>query len=525
MKQPQLNSFEIIKFNGEQDVKINFSGNRKVLIAENGSGKTTILNMLYLCLTNKLDKLKEYDFKECILTFQSNHKISIKAIDLQKIDGETAKLLERKISNIDDIKVINFLSAINLIAEDIFEKKGRRFFQEFILHYFSLIHNYHGIFPENKILENLIDYLQDDFNIITTKIFSSLELLSSMTKEDLDSVYIFLQEDNFDRKILSSIRISTHRSMTRNIFNKEIHFLLLEYLRIFSQRNDGNHISTEKLLNDLNIIFLPTYRRIENKLEELFDNNTLRENSNINFGLDDVLSLFKMIKKNIDDYTTKQLAELNNNILSDIINDKKVSSSRKDKLKDKTYISDILNILKDISEKDKKKLLTKIDNNNQNNNDYLFLYLDKLSNICELRDKISQDIINFIEVCNKYLVNKYFDYDKSSLEIKIKLKKGGKLIDLSSLSSGEKQIISLFAKLYIHHLSNPNLNDDEKKQYWIIFDEPELSLSMEWQRMLLEDIWKSGRCGFIFSTTHSPFIFDNEFRFYTSHINECLTEL
>lgn len=73
---------------------------------------------------------------------------------------------------------------------------------------------------------------------------------------------------------------------------------------------------------------------------------------------------------------------------------------------------------------------------------------------------------------------------------------------LKNLSSGEKQIISLFSKLY--------LNTDEKNI--ILFDEPELSLSILWQKRLLPDIINSNRCSFIAIITHSPFIFDNEFR-------------
>lgn len=526
MKQPQLSSFEIIGFNGEQNVKINFYENRKVLIAENGSGKTTILNMLYLCLTNNKEKLKEYNFQECILTFQKSQPISIKYNELQRNTGESAKFLQAQRPSIDDIKIIKFLGSMNTISEFIFENKGRIFFQEFVFYYLNLISNYQDRrINQKQLLSNLIEYFQSDIGYITPRIVDYIENLSVMTKNDLDNVYFFLQEEDFDRR-MREIRFASRGTGIGFLnFNKEIRILLLKYLEFFNERNDTILISAEKLLNGLNIIFLPTYRRIENNLEDLFSNsNILRENSNINFGLEDVSSLFKIIKKNIDDWTVRQLAELNNGTISDMINQKTISDSGKNKILDKEYVSEIINILrKDISGNDKRRLLSIVQNGD--NNDYLFLYLDKLSNIYELRDKISQDIINFTKVCNKYLVNKYFDYDKSSLEIKIKLKKSDKLIDLSSLSSGEKQIISLFAKLYIHHLSNPNLNNDDKKQYWIIFDEPELSLSMTWQRMLLEDIWNSGRCGFIFATTHSPFIFDNEFKFYTSHINECLTEL
>lgn len=74
-------------------------------------------------------------------------------------------------------------------------------------------------------------------------------------------------------------------------------------------------------------------------------------------------------------------------------------------------------------------------------------------------------------------------------------------IELSMLSSGEKQIVSLFSRLY--------LESDNKCV--LLIDEPELSISMKWQKMLLPDIMRSGNCSLLLTVTHSPFIFDNEF--------------
>ncbi len=50
----------------------------------------------------------------------------------------------------------------------------------------------------------------------------------------------------------------------------------------------------------------------------------------------------------------------------------------------------------------------------------------------------------------------------------------------------------------------------EEKSYIVIFDEPELSLSVEWQKKQLPDIIRSRRCAFLVAATHSPFVFENE---------------
>ena len=75
-------------------------------------------------------------------------------------------------------------------------------------------------------------------------------------------------------------------------------------------------------------------------------------------------------------------------------------------------------------------------------------------------------------------------------------------IDLSMLSSGEKQVFSLFLHLYL----------DNAKDQTVIIDEPELSLSVPWQKRFLTDILDSAPCSFIMAVTHSPFIYQNRLK-------------
>lgn len=46
-------------------------------------------------------------------------------------------------------------------------------------------------------------------------------------------------------------------------------------------------------------------------------------------------------------------------------------------------------------------------------------------------------------------------------------------------------------------------------------DEPEISLSLLWQRKLLPIIADSGNCRLLIAATHSPFVFDNKLKTYT----------
>jgi predicted ATPase len=100
-------------------------------------------------------------------------------------------------------------------------------------------------------------------------------------------------------------------------------------------------------------------------------------------------------------------------------------------------------------------------------------------------------------------------YNESLVDLKIYRVNTDDDVDLSKLSSGEKQIVSLFSKLYFEEFNN----------LFILFDEPELSLSIEWQKQLLPDIVKSQQCSFLLAVTHSPFIFKNELEKYAIGMN------
>src|SRR5690606_35357785 len=117
--------------------------------------------------------------------------------------------------------------------------------------------------------------------------------------------------------------------------------------------------------------------------------------------------------------------------------------------------------------------------------------------------------------CNDYSSNKVFLYDYINFKIIIRPIRNGKIqfekpIEFSDLSSGEKQIVSLFSHIY--------LSDLEK--YIVIIDEPELSLSVSWQKRFLADIARIDKCKGLISVTHSPFIFENELEKYAHGLNE-----
>lgn len=121
-------------------------------------------------------------------------------------------------------------------------------------------------------------------------------------------------------------------------------------------------------------------------------------------------------------------------------------------------------------------------------------------------------ILNFFDACNAYLGNKRFIYNEKDYTYSICMGEGDntRVIDLENLSSGEKQVVSIFSYLYLSPISNSI----------ILIDEPELSLSVPWQKRFLLDIAKGIRCTGVISVTHSPFVFDNELKPFAHSLEE-----
>ena len=71
-----IKRFEIKKLFGFRNVNITFGNDIKILIGENGLGKTTILNSLYFVLTEKYAKLFQIEFEKIILEFKTKEIIS-----------------------------------------------------------------------------------------------------------------------------------------------------------------------------------------------------------------------------------------------------------------------------------------------------------------------------------------------------------------------------------------------------------------------------------------------------------------
>ncbi len=282
------------------------------------------------------------------------------------------------------------------------------------------------------------------------------------------------------------------------------------------------------------ILYLPTYRRIEQELENIFpelDEYIGISNYHntefielIEFGMRDVEQKIDEALLKIKENARTELNNLAGSYLRDVIRRQANSFDQKfiKELNDET-ITKILNRVdeKTLSTEDQNTLRTIINKMKNDSEDsiseqdkYLAHFFAQLVNIHHILQQQESAITQFIKVCNHYLIDKQFFYHEKDYQLEIKLYDETPL-KLDKLSSGEKQIVSLFSHLYL----------SGEKQYLILLDEPELSLSVEWQKHFLPDILASKRCLFLATVTHSPFIFDNELDDYAADIRDYIKDV
>ena len=80
---------------GDRDVSIDIKDNKLILIADNGSGKTTILKMIYLFLSEQWLKLSQNEFEEMMVLIDDNEIVfnreNFLTVKLSETDKEDLK--------------------------------------------------------------------------------------------------------------------------------------------------------------------------------------------------------------------------------------------------------------------------------------------------------------------------------------------------------------------------------------------------------------------------------------------------
>lgn len=447
-----IKTFKIQNLFGYKDVEMSFEDSYKIIVGENGTGKTTILNCLYYTLSKRFELLSNIRFDSITINFTKNRKIEFTK---EEVDAYNEKEKEFQHSQF-----------YRLLSSKIKEKNIKRF---------------------SEIVYSSADTIEK----------------SSLVTEELQNIG-FKFSSSYDYLYKNIVRL-VHEYMSIEFSNK------LDILDTVFQSE---------------IVYFPTYRRVEsgfvgwnnmlNKVQEKypfldFDRKEVLDEFHsemIQFGMEDVKDKIKSLTSQIYKKTMEGFTSIMASMLSQLSNN--ITQENKEYKFEDNKIGIILDRLGDRIKEDDKKSIKEYALSKKLNNSNLNYLIGKLIKLYENQKDIDLAIKKFIETCNHYLMDKQFVYNESSIDVYVEISKTKERLDLEYLSSGEKQIVSLFARLYL------GINE----KLIILLDEPELSLSIMWQERLLVDVKKSNKCDFLLAVTHSPFIYDNEMKDFAYSLSD-----
>lgn len=528
-----LEKFSIHGLNGEFNVDLEIVDNRKILVSENGGSKTTILGIFYSFFSRSV-KINQYDFDYIKIKFNNNNEEYVyhKAILGVVFD----EYFINDIKSIDQIRVNEFYNNIEFITRNLEKDES----------YNGLMSGYEF----DKIVMSLFVYFHAGDDSYVRKIFQNSNNKDALDLRRRDVQYVI----HSIKKVFDE-SFTVFRVKNINIDFMKLHTDMSEIYKFKSKNKSGVNFLIEwfeklydvlKGLSNNKVLYFTTYRVIEKNIKsfkkddeydydedldyiynrdveeakELFKNSPI-----IQFGMENVKEIWQSITNDIRTSTTTEFLKLSGTLLKNVVDNKNVEEDDIQKLlKNKESILKVISRIdqRTLNKSDIKKLLLIIEKKDlkfQNENKALFYILQNMVSIYENQKHLDQAIGLYCESINKFFKNKKIVFNDITSEISILIDKNNKTIDIEDLSSGEKQIISIFTKIYLVDTNSENV------RYWIVYDEPEISLSIEWQELLLPEILKNKKCEFLLSATHSPFIFKNELKKYTSDLALEVTEL
>jgi len=447
---PLIGSFRIVGLHGYKNVGIRFAGPTRIVIADNGAGKTTILSTLQYFLEGELLRLNRLSFEriECVLWNGTELVLNKAQLASASPSVNTPDLFEiSRYTRHPPEAVRRILLEDTAAAGDVGDKSA--------------------------LLEEIFansPWSYDEVESLAERVQKELQL---STPEEV-------------RELATQIRVAA----------KNHHLLYLPtYRRVESRAADRSRAAMSNRQ--------AFYRRARNPAPRMRPGQVT---GLIQFGLEDVemrlTELFEEIQKASNlGYRTISASIIDDLLMRGVLSDR-------DDASELPSVEALNRLFARVSQGPTEQRMAslsdiyKTDIESQKF-DSLRYFLKKLSRVIDRTRELESRIEKFVGKVNTYLAassdEKEFQYDAAGMKVLVKNLTTKGEVAFDDLSSGEKQVISMLAYMYLY---------DESR--FVLIDEPELSLSIEWQRRLLPDLVESPTCSQLLAITHSPFVFENE---------------
>jgi len=479
-----IEHFSVKGLYGNRTVSLSSKYAATILIAKNGSGKTTLLAALDAFLKGQFSRLSGLQFSS----------------------------IECKLQGINELLVLEQSDVLKLSE-----------------------------FTENSLVLSVAKQFSIDFVALVDFIDDEYQYDSKTARE--------LHNNEMFEQILSKVGYSVVEA--RKICDR-----LAEALSGRSKNIERIRAALRAVLKGVEIVYLPTYRRIELPLsvdpEDRPKTGRRRKsvqsllgiskrslfNADIQFGLSDISERLVALNQNILGFSNQGYRETSASIINELLNGEfERQTQRQLDLPTKEALKLFFARIKqgegryygpysEVAIPDIDKIYS--GEISAESNKFLIYYLSKLNRVIETTRGIELPVETFIDSCNRYLSaedtsvavrsskaapseeprklgpdDKMLRLNRRNLQVRVEGFSSKRKMPLDVLSSGEKQMVSLFARLYLY----------PGKKIFLI-DEPELSLSIGWQQKILEDILRAPLCDQVIAITHSPFVFDNSLEPY-----------
>lgn len=432
----RIEKLEIIDFLGKENIAIEFDKNMNILIGPNGCGKTTILEMIANLGKRNYIYFKDIPFSKFILELEGNKLLTIEK-------EKNMMIFKKKIG----VKRATTLSTLDL------KTIGSRYIDE-------------------------ISFNSEHY--VSKKIDINYEILAKFMERHKEG------KRNNIPKIIKSSEIN-------------VDFIPLTRAYHFHNETDYQYLNLESLFKDLKnkyVQAMTLYAKENESFKEKILTLPFRKETKMGSFIN---TLYETIK------FTDEESERIISTYGELVNKKELKNivEQLDKIKK------IKNIMKnkqeDLLNKTKEELLDKFLKGDVNQE-----ILDSIESLprieiikligilaSELLEKKEEIFEKFRRIEN--VLNIFFEGTGKSLRIHndgtLKINLGKKMLDTNYLSSGEKQLVTLFTYIM--------LKTSEEGNKIFMIDEPEISLHLRWQEKFIEALNKIGNNQYILAT-HSP---------------------